>query len=106
EAEKVDKGCIINHGQIATCGSPEEMKKSLLRQQLVLDADDRDGLLTELSELGLFHKTEAHIIVPYQEMRAQEIIARLQTRLSVLKIEEPSLEDAYIEYLKLGDKVA
>lgn len=106
EAEKVDKVCIINHGRIATCGSPEEMKSHLLKQQLVLDADDRDGLLAELSALGLFHKTEAHIIVPYQEMTAQEIIAKLKTRLSVLKIEEPSLEDAYIEYLKLGGKAA
>lgn len=29
EAEKVDKVCIINHGQIAVCSSPEEMKKHL-----------------------------------------------------------------------------
>ncbi len=106
EAENVDKVCIINHGRIATCGSPEEMKKNLLRQRLVLDADDREGLLAELSEMGLFHKTENHIIVPYQEMSAQEIIARLNTRLSVLKIEEPSLEDAYIEYLKLEGMAA
>lgn len=106
EAENVDKVCIINHGRIATCGSPEEMKKSLLRQRLVLDADDREGLLAELSEMGLFHKTENHIIVPYQEMSAQEIIARLNTRLSVLRIEEPSLEDAYIEYLKLEGMAA
>lgn len=106
EAENVDKVCIINHGRIATCGSPEEMKKNLLRQRLVLDADDREGLLAELSEMGLFHKTENHIIVPYQEMSAQEIIARLNTHLSVLRIEEPSLEDAYIEYLKLEGMAA
>jgi ABC-2 type transport system ATP-binding protein len=100
EAEHVDKVCIINQGQVASCCSPEEMKKSLLRQELILDADDRESLTNELSELGLFHKKDSHIIVPYQDMPAQEIIANLKTKLTVLEIHEPSLEDAYVEYLK------
>lgn len=29
EAEKVDKVCIINHGKIAVCASPEEMKRAV-----------------------------------------------------------------------------
>ncbi|KAA6302533.1 MAG: putative ABC transporter ATP-binding protein YbhF [Candidatus Ordinivivax streblomastigis] len=107
ECEHVDKVCIINNGQIAINGSPDEMKQSLLKQELVLDADDRRQLTRELSELGMFHKIEEHIIVPYQDTTAQEIIARLQTKLSLLKIQEPTLEDAYIEYLTVsGGKVA
>ncbi|MEA4924285.1 MAG: ABC transporter ATP-binding protein [Syntrophomonadaceae bacterium] len=99
EAEHVDKVCIINQGLVASCCPPEEMKRSLLRQELILDADNRESLSRELSELGLFHKKDAHIIVPYQGQTAQEIIAKLETRLTVLKIHEPSLEDAYVEYL-------
>ena len=106
EAEKVDKVCIINHGKIAISGSPQEMKHNLLKQQLILDSDDRAGLSTELSNMGIFHKTENHIIVPYQELTPQDVIAKLKTRLSILRVEEPSLEDAYIEYLKLGGEVA
>lgn len=106
EAEKVDNVCIINHGRIAISGSPEKMKRDLLKQQLVLDSDDREGLLAELSDMGLFHKVGRHIAVPYQETTAQEVIARLKTRLSLLRIEEPTLEDAYIEYLKLGEEAA
>ncbi len=106
EAEKVDKVCIINHGRIAICGSPEEMKHNLLKQQLVLDSDDRAGLIAELSDMGLFYKTENHIIVPYQDITAQDVIAKLRTRLSVLSIEEPTLEDVYIEYLKIGGEAA
>lgn len=106
EAEKVDKVCIINHGKIAISGSPEEMKGNLLKQQLILDSEDRKGLVTELSDMGLFHRTENHIIVPYQDITPQEVIAKIKTRLSVLSIEEPSLEDAYIEYLKLGGEAA
>jgi len=106
EAEKVDKVCIINNGEIAITGSPEEMKQNLLNQKLILDADDRNNLDRELSAMSLDYKIGNHIIVPYQGISAQEIIAKLKTRLSVLKIEEPSLEDAYIEYLKTGGQIA
>ena len=107
EAEHVDQVCIINQGRVASCCPPEEMKKSLLQQEIILDADDREGLSEELSALGLFHKRTDHIVVPYQERTAQEIIAQLKTKLTVLKIHEPSLEDAYVEYLKkTGGEVA
>ncbi|EHQ90597.1 ATP-binding cassette domain-containing protein [Desulfosporosinus youngiae] len=107
EAEHVDKVCIINQGRIASCCPPEEMKKNLLGQELILDAEDREGLTSELSELGLFHKKEARIIVPYQDRTAQEIIAGLKTKLTVLEINQPSLEDAYVEYLnKTGGAAA
>lgn len=101
EAEDVDKVCIINKGKIVISSSPDEMKQSLLRQELILDADDREHLIKELSDMGLPHKMEDHIVVPFrgQSMTSQEIIARLKTRLTVLKIKEPSLEDAYVEYL-------
>ena len=98
EAENVDKVCLINHGKIAVCCSPEEMKKNLLKQELILDAEDRTALTSELSALGLRFTVNGRVIVPYQES-AQELIARLQTKLTVLKIHEPSLEDAYIEFL-------
>jgi ABC-2 type transport system ATP-binding protein len=108
EAEHVDKVCIINQGKIASCGSPDEMKQSLLKQELILDADDRGRLARELSDMGLFHRIDGdgHIIVPYQDITAQEIIARLQSKLTVLKIAEPTLEDAYIEYLSRTGGVA
>ncbi|AOT69513.1 ATP-binding cassette domain-containing protein [Geosporobacter ferrireducens] len=108
EAENVDKVCIINQGQVARCCPPEEMKKSLMRKEIILDAEDQMGLASELSELGLFHKKDdVHIIVPYQDSTAQEIISRLKTKLTVLEIKEPSLEDAYVEYLnKTGGTAA
>ena len=107
EAEQVDKVCIINQGKVASCCPPEEMKKSLLRKEIILDAEDQASLTSELSDLGLFHKKEAHIIVPYQDRTPQEIITSLKTKLTVLEIKEPSLEDAYVEYLnKTGGAAA
>jgi ABC-2 type transport system ATP-binding protein len=52
----------------------------------------------ELSALGLPFTVNGRVIVPYTES-AQDVIARLQTRLTLLRIHEPSLEDAYVEFL-------
>jgi ABC-2 type transport system ATP-binding protein len=98
EAENADTVCIINHGKIAACSSPEEIKRNFLRQELILDAEDRVALIDELSALGFPFTINEHVIVPYRKT-AQEVISQLQTRLSVLKIYEPSLEDAYVEFL-------
>lgn len=98
EAENVDKVCLINHGKIAVCCSPEEMRKSLLKQELILDAEDRTALTNELTALGLPFTVNGRIIVPYQES-AQNVISQLQTKLTILRIHEPSLEDAYVEFL-------
>ena len=98
EAENVDTVCVINNGKIAACCPPAEMKKSLLRQELILDAGDRTALTAELSALGLPFTINGRVIVPYQES-AQAVIARLRTKLTFLKIHEPSLEDAYVEFL-------
>jgi len=98
EAENVNTVCLINQGKIAVCSSPEELKRSLLRQELILDADDRMALTKELTALGLPFAVNGRVIVPYRQS-AQDVIARLQTKLTVLKIHEPSLEDAYVEFL-------
>ncbi|MDR3313857.1 MAG: ABC transporter ATP-binding protein [Oscillospiraceae bacterium] len=101
EAENVDQVCIINQGKIASCCPPEEMKRSLLRQELILDANDRDALAAEVAALHSFrHAANGHIIIPYTGGTAQEIIRSIQTPLTTLQIHEPTLEDAYIEYLK------
>ncbi|MDR1272513.1 MAG: ABC transporter ATP-binding protein [Clostridiales Family XIII bacterium] len=106
EAEGVDKVCLINHGKIAACSSPEEMKKSLLRQELILDSEDKTALARELSALGLpFTVNGQHVVVPYQGS-AQSVIARLRTKLTVLRIHEPTLEDAYVEFLNTTGREA
>ncbi|MDR1069948.1 MAG: ABC transporter ATP-binding protein [Gracilibacteraceae bacterium] len=107
EAEQVDKVCVINQGRIVLSGAPDEIKSSLRKRELVLDAADRGRLIDELSDMGLFHRVDEHVVVPYQDLSEQEVIARLQTTLTTLKIQEPTLEDAYVEYLlKTGGKAA
>lgn len=103
EAENANTVCIINKGKIAICTSPDELKKDLLKQELILDSENRDELTSELSELNLPYDVKEHIIVPYKQS-LQEIIARIKTKLTVLKIHEPGLEDAYIDFLNKENK--
>jgi ABC-2 type transport system ATP-binding protein len=107
EAEHVDRVCIINQGLIAFNGTPALMKQNLLKQEVILDCDNRPALTDELTALGMEHRIEDHVIVPYQNITAQEIIAKLTTKLTLLKMQELTLEDAYIEYLlKTGGETA
>ncbi|MDI4585223.1 ATP-binding cassette domain-containing protein [Oenococcus sp. UCMA 14587] len=101
EAQSADQVCIINHGKIVVAGSPETMENSLRKRELILDAVNRRNLEEELNHLGVAYKQESHLIVSLdaQSLSAQLIISKLQTKLTVLKIKDPSLEDAYIEYL-------
>jgi ABC-type multidrug transport system, ATPase component len=98
EAENVDTVCLIHQGEIAVCSSPEAMKQSMMRQELVVDAVDRAALVQELEQMGLSFTINTHITIPYCES-AQDIISQLTTRLTLLRIHEPSLEDAYVEFI-------
>jgi ABC-2 type transport system ATP-binding protein len=105
EAEAADRVCVVDHGRIAMIGTPAHMKSQLLERSIVLDASDRDQLLAELGSLNLAPVLEASglIRVPYEADTAQSVIARIKTPLSVLRVHEPSLEEAYVE-LVAGSK--
>jgi ABC-2 type transport system ATP-binding protein len=101
EAENVDTVCIINQGKIGFTGSPEQMKETLLRRELILDAVDRMGLETELRSMGVSYRIENHIVVPTTGgIEAQKIISGLKTPLNYFNTHEPSLEDAYVELIE------
>jgi ABC-2 type transport system ATP-binding protein len=106
EAEEADRVCVIDHGRIAVVGTPDEMKRQLLERSIVLDATDRVALLTELRAFGLAPETDATglVRVTYEGATAQSIIARISTPLTVLRVREPSLEEAYVELLRRSDE--
>ncbi|MDR0303906.1 MAG: ABC transporter ATP-binding protein [Chitinispirillales bacterium] len=105
EAENVDTVCLINKGRISACCSPSQLKNRLLKRELYLDADDRTALTAELTALGLPFTANGQIIVQCVKS-AQEIISSLTTKLTVLKTHEPSLEDAYVEFLTNSKEAA
>ena len=108
EAEEADRVCVIDHGRIAVIGTPDELKRQLLERSVVLDAVDRSALVNELRELNLSPEVDGAgpLRVRYQGTTAQSIIARIRTPLTVLRVHDPSLEEAYIELLRKPEEVA
>jgi ABC-2 type transport system ATP-binding protein len=102
EAEEADRVCVIDHGKVAVDATPDELKQRLLERSLVVDADDRSALRAELVALGLAPVDEpaGGLRVEYRTPTAQDVIARIRSPLTVLRIREPSLEEAYIELLR------
>jgi ABC-2 type transport system ATP-binding protein len=108
EAEEADRVCVIDHGRIAMMGTPDEMKRRLLERSVDLDAEDRDALMAELGGLGLRPVVDPSgvVRVTYDGPTAQSIIARIRTPLSVLRVHDPSLEEAYVALLRRPDEEA
>ena len=102
EAEGADRVCVIDHGKVAVNATPDELKHRLLERSLVVDADDRGALRDELVALGLAPADEpgGGLRVDYRTPTAQNVIGRIRTPLTVLRIREPSLEEAYVELLR------
>ncbi len=74
----------------------------------MLDAVDRERLLTELRGLGLDPAIDPTglVRVAYEGDTAQSLISRIRTPLSVLRVHEPSLEEAYVELLRGSQEAA
>jgi ABC-2 type transport system ATP-binding protein len=108
EAEGADRVCVIDHGRIAMNGTPDEMKAALVARSIEVDADDRTGLLAELGRLQLAPAVgvDGVIRIPYDQATAQSIIGRIETPLTVLRVHDPSLEEAYVELLRTSEAAA
>ncbi len=105
EAEEADRVCVIDHGRIATIGTPDELKADLLERSIVLDAVDRPALLAELRSFGTSPSIDDNglIRVSYSGATAQSLVSRVTTPLTVLRVHDPSLEDAYVALLRQHD---
>jgi len=96
EAEEADRICILDQGKVVSLGTPSEIKADLLQETLLLDADDRGRLRRELEALQLVVQGEGPFRVGVGGVSAQRVIRELQTPLTVLRTESPTLEDAYL----------
>ncbi len=100
EAEGADHVCIVNHGKIALHTTPQQMKQRLHDRYVLVDAVEQDRLKSELTQRGIaFTPNGAGLKIHYTETTPQALIAQLETPLSLLKVYEPSLEEAYVNLI-------
>jgi ABC-2 type transport system ATP-binding protein len=97
ESESADRVCILNHGRTVALGSPTVVKAELAHERLVLDAADRAALRAELTRQGLQFEEPAPYQVSLDGRTVQQVIKAIDTPLTLVRIDAPSLEDAYLK---------
>ncbi|KKP29927.1 MAG: ABC transporter, ATP-binding protein [Parcubacteria group bacterium GW2011_GWA2_31_28] len=99
EAEYADNICVVNNGKIISYGSPDKIKANLIEEYILVDAVDRETLIGELRRYNMPFELGQSIKIIVKKNTAQEIIRKIKTNLSQLKIHTPSLEEAYLELI-------
>ena len=100
EAEQADRICMIDDGRVVAYGTPAAIKAELVDEYLLVDADDRPALLTELTRLELPHSGTGPFRIPLLGRRIHQVLRAIETPLSVVQTHTPSLEDAYFEIVE------
>lgn len=99
EAEQADSVCIMNKGKIVARGTPAQIKAELVKEFLLIDAEDRDALRAELIALQ-FPFTEAPPFkLPLNAGAVHTILKAIETPLTSVQTHTPTLEDAYLEII-------
>jgi ABC-2 type transport system ATP-binding protein len=99
EAEVADKICIINKGKIIKEGSPEQIKRTLIKDYLIVETLNKTGLVTELTKKKIKFDQDGKFKIYIQNKEIQDFLGTLKTKLTNIKTHAPSLEEAYLEII-------
>ncbi len=103
EAEVADHVGIVNDGKIVMYGTPKDIKNQLVHNELIVDADNREKLRSELLNFTKDIQGTGPFRIPLGTVEhTQKIIKSLATPLTLLDINRPTLEDAYLAIVDHG----
>ena len=97
EAEEADHICIIDNGKIVSFGTPDDIKRDLVQEYVLVDADDRRRLRDELASLELPVEGDGPFKILLDGRGVHRVLKAIDTPLSVVRTHTPTLEDAYLE---------
>ena len=104
EAEGADSVCIINKGRVVAFGSPARIKAQSIRQSVVIDAEDRARLRAELQAHGVSFSETPFFNVELTNGSAHQLLKVLETPLTMVRVHQPTLEEAYLSVLGNADE--
>ncbi|MGE5041471.1 MAG: ABC transporter ATP-binding protein [Candidatus Levyibacteriota bacterium] len=99
EAEPADNVAIINNGKIITRGTPDEIKKRIVKDYLMVDSKNKEGLVEELKKHRYDFETNNQIKINLGKKSVQEVISSIKTPLSSVRTHTPTIEEAYLEII-------
>jgi len=96
EAEEADHICIIDRGKVVSFGTPDDIKRDLVQEYMLVDADDRAGLREEPARLELPVSGNGPFKITLGGRGVHPVLRSIETPLSVVRTHAPTLEDAYL----------
>ncbi len=96
EAEQADTVCVVNKGKVVALGTPAELTKSLVREWITVDADNRSELQAELTRLDFEFEGTGPFVLSLDGRSAHSTIRTIETPLTTIEVHKPSIEDAYL----------
>jgi len=102
EAEQADSICIMNKGKIVSHGTPTQIKAELVKEHLLIDAEDRAALRAELTHLHLPFTETPQFRLPLDAGAIHAALKAIETPLTTVQTHTPTLEDAYLKII--GEK--
>lgn len=96
EAEEADTICIINKGKIVSYGTPMQVKADLVEEYMLVDAEERECLRSELTRLEIAFAETPLFKIGLNGRGPHQILKAIDTPLTTVQIHMPSLEDAYL----------
>ena len=100
EAEQAESICIMNKGKIAARGTPALIKAELVKEYLLIDAEDRAALRAELTCLHLPFTETPQFRLPLDAGAIHAALKAIETPLTSIQTHTPTLEDAYLEIIR------
>jgi len=100
EAERCDRLAILHQGQLVATGSPEELKKEIGAEVIVLEALEPRSLAEQLRERLSIEASVVSGKVRFEHPRGHELIPQLVEmfpgEIHSARVSQPSLEDVFL----------
>lgn len=100
EADQADTICILNYGKVVAHGTPAQVKEHLVENYVLIDAADHGALRRELAERGIPFTETPLFRIDLDGETPHRLLKLIDTPLTVVEINSPSVEDAYLHILK------
>jgi ABC-2 type transport system ATP-binding protein len=100
EAEQADSICIMKKGKMVACGTPAQIKTELVKEYLLIDAENRAALRDELTHLHLPFTETPQFRLSLNTAAIHATLKAIETPLIYVQTHTSTLEDAYLEIIE------